>query len=181
MSISTVPYTCPRRSAKSSTPSTATAPTGGSGSLRIMRSRVERLAASPSWAPSRAAARPANANPAAVSIRPKLEAASGIPAGQPGDLLGEGPLRTVRGVAEQPPDPEGDRYRCPADRGVGHPASVAAVHPCRTRPAPRTAAFPSDRGRGDHHPTRQPLDPLDMHPFELRKQQLQRLTFTLGT
>jgi hypothetical protein len=70
MSISTVPYMCPRRSAKSSTPSTATPPTGGSGCLRIVRSIVLRLAASPNWAPSRAAARPANANPAAVSIRP---------------------------------------------------------------------------------------------------------------
>ena len=80
------------------------------------------------------------------------DAAPGIPAGQPRDLLGEGPLRTIRGVAEQPPDPEGDRYRCPADRGVGHPTSVAAVHPRRTRPAPGTAAFPPDRGRGDHAP-----------------------------
>jgi hypothetical protein len=70
MSISTVPYTCPRRSAKSSTPSTATAPTGGSGSLRTVRSSVLRLATSPSRAPSRAAARPARANPAAASIRP---------------------------------------------------------------------------------------------------------------
>ena len=70
MSISTVPYTCPRRSAKSSTPSIATAPTGGSGSRRIIRSRVVRVAASPSLAASRAAARPANASPAAASIRP---------------------------------------------------------------------------------------------------------------
>jgi hypothetical protein len=70
MSISTVPYTCPRRSAKSSTPSTDTVPTGGSGSPRIIRSRVERLTTSPSRAPSRAAARPANANPTAASIRP---------------------------------------------------------------------------------------------------------------
>jgi hypothetical protein len=33
------------------------------------------------------------------------DAASGIPAGQSGDLLGEGPLRTVRTLTEVPPNP----------------------------------------------------------------------------
>ena len=70
MSISTVPYTRPRRSAKSSTPSTTTTPSCGSGSRRIIRNSELRPVSNPSPAPSRAPARPANANPTAASIRP---------------------------------------------------------------------------------------------------------------
>ena len=50
-----------------------------------------------------------------------------------------------------------------------------------TRPAPRAAAFLPDRGRGDHHPVRRPLDLLNMHPFELRKQDIQRPKITPRT
>ena len=60
-------------------------------------------------------------------------------------------------------------------------ASGASMRVAPIQPAPGATAFPSDRDRGDHHPTREPLDPLDLHPFELRKQHFQRLTFTPGT
>jgi hypothetical protein len=68
MSTSTVPCTCPRRSAKSSTPSTAIEPIGGSGSARIKRNRVLRLAGRPNTPASRDPARPANARPIASSM-----------------------------------------------------------------------------------------------------------------
>ena len=139
-------------------------PTCGSGSPRIIRSSVRRLAASPSRGAEPGAGPTGQRQPDRGEHPAQPDAAPGIPAGQPRDLLGEGPLRTVRGVAEEPPYPERDRHRRPADRGVGHPTSVAAVHPRRTRPAPGTAAFPSDRGRGDHHPTREPLDPARPAP-----------------
>jgi len=51
----------PRRSAKSSTPSTATRPTGGSGSARISRSSVDRPTLIPTWRP--AAIRPVRPGP----------------------------------------------------------------------------------------------------------------------
>jgi hypothetical protein len=63
MSTSTVPYTCPRRREKSSTPSTATVPISGSGNARITRNNVLRLTGTPSLVASRDPARPANASP----------------------------------------------------------------------------------------------------------------------
>jgi hypothetical protein len=54
--------------AKSSTPSTVIGPTGGSGSPRISRSSVCRLVGRPNSRASRVPARPASADPIAVSI-----------------------------------------------------------------------------------------------------------------
>jgi hypothetical protein len=67
MSTSTVPYTRPRRNAKSSTPSTSTPVTLGSGSALTRRSSVDRPTATPSLPAMRAPARPANATPIASS------------------------------------------------------------------------------------------------------------------
>jgi hypothetical protein len=53
----------PRRSAKSSTPSTVTVPITGSGRARINRNNVLRVAGNPSAVASRVPARPANASP----------------------------------------------------------------------------------------------------------------------
>ncbi|WP_433709482.1 hypothetical protein ACQP2U_23645 [Nocardia sp. CA-084685] len=63
-----VPYLRPRLTAKSSTPSTFTTPTGGSGIPRTSRSSVSRLADNPSRRAKRTPARPARASPIEVNI-----------------------------------------------------------------------------------------------------------------
>ena len=68
-SATTVPYTCPLRSAKSSTPVTCGAAlTGGSGSAITSRSTVEGCTAIPRVPASRAAARPASSSPNPASM-----------------------------------------------------------------------------------------------------------------
>jgi hypothetical protein len=61
MSISTVPYWWPQRSANSSTPGTVTWPTSGSGIARIHRSSLDRLIPIPNLVASREPARPMSA------------------------------------------------------------------------------------------------------------------------
>ena len=68
-SATTVPYTCPLRSAKSSTPVTAgAAVTGGSGSAMTSRSTVEEWTGMPMVPASRAAACPASSRPKLASM-----------------------------------------------------------------------------------------------------------------
>ncbi len=70
MSTTTVPYTYPLRSAKSSTPVTSGADVRtGSGSAMTRRSTVDGCTAMPSVPDSRAAARPASSSPNPASIR----------------------------------------------------------------------------------------------------------------
>ena len=69
MSTSTVPYTWPLASAKSSTPSTSgAAVTSGSGAAATSRSTVEGCTAIPRVPASRAAARPASSSPNPASM-----------------------------------------------------------------------------------------------------------------
>ena len=69
MSTSTVPYTWPLASAKSSTPSTSgAAVTSGSAAAAISRSTVAGCTAIPSVPASRAAARPASSSPNPASM-----------------------------------------------------------------------------------------------------------------
>ena len=68
-SATTVPYTLPLRSAKSSTPVTAgAAAAGGSGSAMTSRSTVEEWTGTPRVPASRAAARPASSSPKPASM-----------------------------------------------------------------------------------------------------------------
>ena len=63
--------------------------------------------------------------------------------GEAGYLLGERRLRAARIVAEQPPDLQPDHHPPPADRRIGQPPLIAAVHPPRT-----SAAHRAHRGAG---------------------------------
>jgi hypothetical protein len=148
MPISTVPYTCPRRSAKSSTPSTATAPTAG-------RAACGSSAAGWSgWPPAPAGQRAGPRRGRPTPTRPRRASAPARGSYRevnPGICSAK--VRFGQSAASQYSrrTPQHDRHRCPTDRGVGHPTPVAAVHPGRTRPAPGTATFLPDRRRDDHH------------------------------
>src|SRR5690349_17023069 len=66
---------------------------------------------------------------------PGGHAVPGMPGGQPGDLLGEGDLRAVGGVAEEPPRPQMDHRPPTGDSVIIDPPLVTAVHPLRTAAA----------------------------------------------
>jgi len=68
MSMTMVPYTCPRRNAKSSIPTAVTLPVTGSGTARTRRSSVDRLTGTASRRLSRDPARPASINPIVCNI-----------------------------------------------------------------------------------------------------------------
>ena len=175
MSISTVPYTRPRRSAKSSTPSTTTTPSCGSGSRRIIRNSELRPVSNPSPDAEPGAGPAGQRQPDRGEHPPEPRAATGIPRGQTRDLLGEGPLRTDRMVTEEPSYSQLDHHRHAADRRIGDPAPVAAVDPRRRRCAPWTTRLRPDDARGDDHSIRYPFDPLDHRAYQLRKQRPYRL------
>ncbi len=61
-----------------------------------------------------------------------------IPRGQALDLLRERGDRAVRVAAEEPPHRQPDQHPPAADRGIGQPPPIAAVHPARG-PAARRA------------------------------------------
>jgi hypothetical protein len=101
-----------------------------------------------------------------------------MPAGQPLDLLGERPNRTVRLVAEQPTSPHLDHDRLTTYRGIRQAAPVPAVHPHRLGPAPRTPPADRTRPHPDTDPARQPLDVLDHHAIQMRQQQTNTIKIT---
>lgn len=103
----------------------------GSGSAHSSRSRVSRLAGSPSRLASRAPARPASASPTCSQQPAQQRGASSVAGGQPRNLFGERADLAARVVAEQPTDRKAEHHPPAADRRVGEPALVAAVHPGR--------------------------------------------------
>ena len=166
----TVPYTCPRRSAKSSTPSVATVadlrvgqrPDQAQQGRSIHRHAELRGKPSP--------ARPARASPIASRIRRSSTLRRPYRVVNPSTCSANVTRSHPARVTEQPPHPQPDRDRLAADAGVGQRAFVAAVHPHRHRSRnPDTPPAVTSR-RPDDHARRLAVDPLDHHPGQVRQQ-----------
>ena len=82
--------------------------------------------------------------------RPSVAGLPRIPDGQVLDLLGGRPALAAGSRAEEPADGQPDHHPLAADRRVGQPPSVAAVHPARHRSARRARrrARPALAGAG---------------------------------
>ena len=97
----------------------------------------------------------------------------GTPGGQAIDLLGEGDRWTVRVAAEEPADPEPDPHPPSADRGVGQPTAVGAVHLAGRIPAPRAASTVSASAGQEPHAVPDDLGFLHDHGDQVRQQHLE--------
>ena len=130
MSTSTVPYTCPLRSAKSSTPRiSGAAVTCGSGSAMTRRSTVDGCTAMPSVQASRAAALPGQLQAEPGQHAQQRHAPPPVPLGEPAGLFGERDRRALILQAAEPAHRQRDQQRAAARRAVGHRPRVPAVHP----------------------------------------------------
>jgi hypothetical protein len=94
----------------------------------------------------------------------------GAPRGQPVDLLGERDRRAVLVAAEEPAHRQPDHHRLPADRRVGQPPLVCAVHPGRWPAAPGARSTVGAGTRPDAQPAAGQLGGLDDHPGQVRQQ-----------
>ena len=157
MSTSTVPYTWPLASAKSSTPSTSgAAVTSGSGAAATSRSTVEGCTAMPRVPASRAAARrPAPAEPASMpaagrcaagTARSPAACSANVTAGHPGSGSGTGaPVRrSASGHPPRRPPPPANTRHAPAPTpgrtaGSTPPAGTTPRSPPHARCLPRDA------------------------------------------
>ncbi len=97
----------------------------------------------------------------------------GAPRGQPAGLLGERDSCAVRVPAEEPPHRQPDRHRLAADRRVGQPPLVAAVHPLRELAAPRARRTLRAGPRPDPHPPAGGLGSLHGNPGQVRQEKAQ--------
>ena len=97
----------------------------------------------------------------------------GTPGGQAIDLLGEGDRWTVRVAAKEPADPEPDPHPPSADRGVGQPTAVGAVHLAGRIPAPRAASTVSASAGQEPHAVPDDLGFLHDHGDQVRQQHLE--------
>lgn len=96
--------------------------------------------------------------------------AAGVAQREPGQRLGEGPSSTRAVVAEQPADPHLQQHLAGADRGVGQPPHVPAVHPPGLRPAPRTGHRPGPGAGLEPHHHHTCANTLDAQPGQVREQ-----------
>ncbi len=101
---------------------------------------------------------------------PQQHGAPGIPRGQTGDLLGEGPHPAALAVAEKPAHPQADLHPPPRHRSVDQPALIPAVHPSRLATAPRTTGRHGPRMRPDPHRLTELLESLDHHIGQVRQE-----------
>jgi hypothetical protein len=96
-------------------------------------------------------------------------------------LLCERAHRALVGVAEETPHPQSERHGPTADRGVGQPPVIAAVHPVGGVAARWACGL---RGLGarphQHRPIRRLLDPLDHHRGQMRKERIKIMIIALG-
>jgi hypothetical protein len=90
--------------------------------------------------------------------------------GQPRHLLDERAGAAVDPVAKEPADRQHHLDRPARDGEIRQLAAVSAVHPGRHPTAPPTPRPPRPRMRGDHHPAADPVDPVDHHRRQMRKQ-----------
>lgn len=128
MSMTTVPYTCPRRSAKSSIPRTGTSSRGRSGIARTVRNTVSRPTVTEEPARESGAGTPGHRQSDCRDQGRRCGGASAPRQGQSRQLLGEGLCGAVDGVAEEAADPGVDQDRIPADCGIGKPAAIPGMH-----------------------------------------------------
>jgi hypothetical protein len=100
-----------------------------------------------------------------------------VPAGQPGDLLGERDHRACQVAAAEPAGLQHDLDRLPAAGQVGQAAPVPVMHPRRDHPA--AAAGQQDRpGPGhDPHPAAQVFDVSKVQARQVREQHHQQAGF----
>lgn len=103
-----------------------------------LRNKVIRPAPKPSWAASRAPARPAKASPtrSRAAVQPRGEPR--VRRGQPEERLGERPARTVRRPADESPDHQPDHKALLSERKILQRALVTVVDPVREAAAVRT-------------------------------------------
>jgi len=97
----------------------------------------------------------------------------GAPRGQALDLLGERDGRAARVAAEEPPHRQPDQHPVAADRRVGQPPPVGAVHPARGPAAPRAYTVISARTRPYAQQAARDLGGVGDHPGQVRQQPLQ--------
>jgi hypothetical protein len=90
--------------------------------------------------------------------------------GQARHLFGERPPRTGWIVAEQPPDLQPDHHPPPADRRIGQPPLIPAVHPPRAGPAPAARRLLRLRMSPDPQACRTGLDVIDHDGRQVRQQ-----------
>ena len=147
----TVAYDWPRRIAKSSTPSTRGVLNCGSGSAMTLRNKVIRPAPKPSWAASRAPARPASASPTRSRARLSRAGEPCVRGGQPAERLGERPARAVRRAADEAPDRQPDHEALLSERKVSSACAGSG-----RGPGPRSGRSPGTppRPRGLSPPPR---------------------------
>jgi len=100
---------------------------------------------------------------------------------QPVHLLGERRTRTAGFRTPEPANPQSDPHRLAADRGVGQPAFIAAVHPLRALPALRTGRAARAWTRPNLNRPGHPHDPVDHHRRQMRQQHLAPLELTFRT
>jgi hypothetical protein len=95
-------------------------------------------------------------------------ASPSVPGRQAGDLLGERARPAVVVVAEEPAHPQAKHHAAAADRRIGQPALVAAVHPRRPVAAPGAGRLGRPRAGPDPHGRIGPLDLLDSNGCQVR-------------
>jgi hypothetical protein len=122
----------------------------------------------PNVVASRAPGRPARANATAAraACRPTLRRACGSVR----YLLDERACAAVDVVAEEPADRQPHRDRPPRDGKIRQVPPITGMHPCRHPPASVAARPPRPWMRGDHHHVVDPINAIDHHRRQLRKQ-----------
>lgn len=135
------------------------------------RNSVDRLAVTESARARRAPARPASATAMWPQHPSQRHGLARVPGGQAGHLLGERPPLARQVVAEQPPDPQPEHHPPAANRCVGQPPLILAVHPGRRPPAPRARRRACPAACPDAQPRPADLSLFQNHPGQVRQQQ----------
>jgi hypothetical protein len=108
---------------------------------------------------------------------PQARRAALIPAGQPGDLLGERGHRACRVAAAEPAGRQHHLDRPPAAGQVGQAAPVPVMHLRRDRPAAPAGQRDRPGPRRDPHPAAQVLDVSKVQARQVREQHHQQASF----
>lgn len=165
----TAAYTCPRRHAKSSTPTAVTSPSTRSGSARTMRSNVIRLACAHNRSASRACT-PTQGQPDRLQQSVQQLTTPPVADREIIDLLDERLTRTRGSRAGETPDLQLDPHRLATDRGIGKRSHITAVHSLGPLTAVRAAGGTPASTRPDLDNTVHAGDPLDDHAAQMRQQ-----------